>query len=229
MSATPDELARLRERVEGWLATVAQAEALPEGLAPEGELADVPPPDLLSITAALTALTQEVRLSSRAFSKVEEALATSNEERERRALDERRTKAALHALSQDVQQAARREGRRDALHLVFEMLDRLERHATALRATSPRGLFRHRAKQRHAALIEGVALILRSTRDELGRSGVVAIGEVGEAFDPQAMQAVRRETVADEAQDGRVIEVLRQGWRQGDELYRLAEVVVGRA
>ncbi|HEX5811086.1 MAG TPA: nucleotide exchange factor GrpE [Pseudonocardia sp.] len=78
-----------------------------------------------------------------------------------------------------------------------------------------------------------VADALLGVVDDLGlvlaRVGVEAFEpEPGEVFDRRSARAARVEPVADPAASGRVVRVLRPGYRSGERVVRYAEVVVGR-
>lgn len=78
-----------------------------------------------------------------------------------------------------------------------------------------------------------VADALLGVVDDLGlvlaRVGVEAFEpEPGEVFDRRSARAARVEPVADPGASGRVVRVLRPGYRSGERVVRYAEVVVGR-
>jgi molecular chaperone GrpE len=79
-----------------------------------------------------------------------------------------------------------------------------------------------------SVLFEGVA----ATRDlflkKLVELGVEPVGAAGEEFDPEVHEAVDTVPVDNAELDGRIIEVLRRGFRSGDRLVRPAIVRVGR-
>lgn len=79
-----------------------------------------------------------------------------------------------------------------------------------------------------ADVVEGLALIRRSLLTRLAQFGVTHAPAVDEMFDPRRHEAIAIVPVADAAQDGRIIEVLREGYLIGDELLRPAGVAVGK-
>jgi molecular chaperone GrpE len=72
---------------------------------------------------------------------------------------------------------------------------------------------------------EGLKLSIQKFFDILKEEGVEKIEAVGKKFDPNQMEALK--TVV--GKENEVIEVLRIGFRMGDEVLRPAEVVVGSA
>ncbi len=84
------------------------------------------------------------------------------------------------------------------------------------------------AAKAHAEIAEGLELVRRSMLTRLGEHGVTHVRALGEPFDPQRHDAVAMVPVADPAQDGRVIDVMREGYLIGDATLRPASVAVGK-
>ena len=78
------------------------------------------------------------------------------------------------------------------------------------------------------SLREGQALTLRSLLQAFAQYEIRAIDPAGEPFDPNLHEAVAAQPTA-EAPPGRVLEVLRKGYRLHDRLLRPARVVVSAA
>lgn len=74
-------------------------------------------------------------------------------------------------------------------------------------------------------LAEGVALIVKSIPDILGKLGVEEIEVTGKPFDPNVADAVMR-TEEGDAEEGTVVAVLQKGYRRGDKIVRHAMVSV---
>ena len=74
----------------------------------------------------------------------------------------------------------------------------------------------------------GLELIRRSMLTSFGQFGVTHAPALGEVFDPQRHEAIAMVPVTDPAQDGRVIDVVREGYLIGDETLRPAGVAVGK-
>lgn len=79
-----------------------------------------------------------------------------------------------------------------------------------------------------ADVVEGLELVRRSMLTRLGQFGVTHAPALGVPFDPQRHEAIALVPVTDPAQDGRVIDVMREGYLIGDETLRPAGVAVGK-
>ncbi|MBA2539597.1 MAG: nucleotide exchange factor GrpE [Deltaproteobacteria bacterium] len=79
-----------------------------------------------------------------------------------------------------------------------------------------------------ADVVQGLELVRRSLFSQLGRFGVTHAPALGEKFDPQRHEAVALVPVTDRAQDGRVIDVMREGYLIGEDTLRPAGVAVGK-
>ncbi|MDQ3365932.1 MAG: nucleotide exchange factor GrpE [Myxococcota bacterium] len=80
----------------------------------------------------------------------------------------------------------------------------------------------------HADVVTGMELVRRSLLTQLGKYGVTHAPALGEPFDPRRHEAIALVPVTDPAQDGRVIDVMRQGYLIGDDTLRPAGVAVGK-
>jgi molecular chaperone GrpE len=109
------------------------------------------------------------------------------------------------------QEAARRDGRREALLPLLPVLDTLER-ALATGSTDP-------------DFYEGVAATHRLFIVALREAGAEPVESVGRPFDPKVHEAVTT-VPSDAVEAGMVTREVRRGWRLGDELLRPAQVVV---
>jgi len=77
-----------------------------------------------------------------------------------------------------------------------------------------------------AALREGEKLIYNKFVDIMRQKGVVAIEALDTEFNPDLHEAVAR-FAAGEEKSGKVIDVIQQGYKQGEQVLRYAKVVVG--
>ncbi len=87
------------------------------------------------------------------------------------------------------------------------------------------------AARKHAEsedVVTGLELVKRSLLSQLGQFGVAHMPAIGEMFDPRRHDAVALVPVSDVSQDGRVIDVVREGYAIGDEVLRPAGVAVGK-
>lgn len=79
-----------------------------------------------------------------------------------------------------------------------------------------------------ADVVEGLELVRRSLLTRLGQFGVTHAPALGEPFDPQRHDAMAMVPVTDPAQDGRVVDVIREGYLIGGDTLRAAGVAVGK-
>jgi molecular chaperone GrpE len=192
--------------------------------ADEGE-----PIDLSTLLAEMAALKNEVRLQARQFkSALEQTQALSD------ALGEHN-----QALARDLERAraqaaeAKAQAERGLLLGLLELRDRLQAGLDAQTAWRPSPLLRLLSQmlgdgQRHPrSLREGSALTLQRLDELLASHRVRPIAALGQALDPQCMQAVGIEW-APEAAEGVVLRELRRGFQQGTVLLRTAEVIVNK-
>lgn len=87
------------------------------------------------------------------------------------------------------------------------------------------------AAKQHASSLdvaEGLELVRRGLLTRLGSFGVTHAPALGEKFDPQRHEALALVPVKDPAQDGRVIDVMREGYLIGEDTLRPAGVAVGK-
>lgn len=207
-------------RFEDWLDSALSEEAPPSGIPRElltGESDGAPsaPTDLHAMWAAITALTQEVKLQSRTFKQMSDTLVRDTERRTR--------KEVLDSLLEIRERQLRGLKSIRAVHQNLETLqptfwDRL----FAARWRKIR-----KPIEAIAAMEEGYRLGLQSLDDLLGRFQVRPIQCEGELFDPQLMKAVDIEETGN-VSEGTVVSVYRTGYEWNGEVYRPAEVRVSR-
>lgn len=204
-------------RLEQWLDAALAREEPPPGLPEEilaGEQmpAESTPTDLYTMWAAVTALTQEVKLQGRAFKQLSE---TMEREFERRA--DRQTL----------------DGLLDLRERLLRGIESVRLHEQLKPAFWDR-IFRRRWRRiRHSfevvrALEDGYRLSLEGLDDLLGRFQVRPMECAGQAFDPRSMSAVDVEET-DGAEPGTVLAVYRTGYERNGEVYRPARVRVAQA
>jgi molecular chaperone GrpE len=204
-------------RFEQWLDSTLAPEGPPPGIPAEilnGEEngAESTPTDLHAMWAAVTALTQEVKLQGRAFKQMSETLVRETE----------------------------RRSRKEVLDALLEMRERLLRGLEAVRARDKLQpvfldrIFRarwgkiQRSLDVVEALEQGQQLALQSLDDLLRQFLVTPIECEGEFFDPRRMNAVAVEET-DAVMDGTVLAVYRTGYEWNGEVYRPAQVRVARS
>jgi molecular chaperone GrpE len=168
-----------------------------------GDAADAPPSDKPSYVQEL-----EQRLAA----KDDELRATIARYREASAeFDEMRAR-----LRRDVAKEIER-GRRQVLADLLEVVDNLDRAADAARAASGSD-----------ALTQGVELVRSQFLAKLQAHGVTRVASLHERFDPTRHEAATSVPVLEEAMDGAVVGVIREGYLIGDDVLRPAMVAVGR-
>lgn len=91
-----------------------------------------------------------------------------------------------------------------------------------------RGIAAAKSVAESADVVAGLELVRRSMLTRLGQLGVTHAPARGERFDPQRHEAIALVPVTDPAQDGQVIDVMREGYLIGDEVLRPAAVAVGK-
>jgi molecular chaperone GrpE len=115
-------------------------------------------------------------------------------------------------ISKDVER-----GRREILADLLDVVDNLDRAIESARqATSPE------------ALLQGVEMVRRQFLAKLEALGVKRIDIDGAVFDPLLHEAVSTVPAASPDQDGRVVGVVRHGYRIGDDVLRPAAVAVAK-
>jgi len=75
--------------------------------------------------------------------------------------------------------------------------------------------------------LDGLTLVLRNINQTLDAEGVTKIEAQGRDFEPWDLEAVLYKETAD-AEEGRVIEVIRDGYKYHDKVLRAAQVIVAK-
>ena len=206
---------QILQRFEQLLDTAMAEEGPPLGIPPEILAGDAAPESSLTdwhtIWAAMTTLTQEIKLQGRAFKQLSDSVAAE----------------------------AERRGRRESLGALLEMRERLLRGLEGLRGHEDLRpgfwdlIFTRRwRKVEHAlgvvrAMEEGYRLSLGYLDDLLFQFQVQPIECEGRPFDPRRMNAVDVEETG-RAAEGTVLFVYRAGYEWNGELYRPAQVRVAK-
>jgi molecular chaperone GrpE len=196
--------------------------------------------DSYALWAAMTALTQEIKLQGRAFQELSRTLTGQAEE----IADE------FRAMYAERERALRRETerrcRRDVLGALIDLRDRLGRGRESVRvreqeaAVADRAgwlarIFSNKTASAKAgvvsalgALIRGYELGIERLDQTLDEFQAKEIRCEGEGFDPHRMNAIDSEESATVAADT-VLEVYRSGYEWDGEVFRPAQVKVSRA
>ena len=212
MTDREDILRRFEARLDAALAREDAPRGIPEELlAGDGKRCGGIHGGPFRMWAALTALTQEVKLQGRSFKQLSDTLARDQEVRSRKEVLD-----GLLELRERLLRGVEASGGREKVQPVF--WDRM---------------FRRRWEQiRHAldvveAMDQGYRLSLKSLDDLLTRFEVRPIECKGERFDPRLMSAVDVEETLD-APEGTVLAVYRTGYEWNGAVYRTAQVRVAR-
>jgi molecular chaperone GrpE len=115
-------------------------------------------------------------------------------------------------ISKDIERA-----RREVLSEMLEVLDNLDRAIDSARRGASSD-----------ALLQGVELVQRQFLAKLDGLGVKRIDVEGQPFDPLLHDAVTTVPASSPEQDGRVVGVIRHGYRLGDDVLRPASVAVAK-
>ena len=195
--------------------------------------------DSYALWAAMTALTQEIKLQGRAFQELNLTLGAQPE----------KIAAELRVVyaerERTLQREAERRCRREILGSLIDLRDRLERgrelvrarEATIALAAKPRwwaNMFGMKppgpdpAMEAIAALVRGYELSVERLDQTLAEFNAREILCHGESFDPRCMNAIES-TESDEVPPGVVLEVYRSGYEWNGEVFRPAQVKVSRA
>lgn len=249
----PELRQRILRRFESWLDESLESGGAPDGIAAEilaeigAESEEAPFEDFYSMWAAITALTQEVRLQGRAFkqlgSSIENAagIATAVEQlKEITGQSRQERQERERALERDAAARARKETLEALLNLRDSLTRGLESARAALIPVAPSGRMakwfasgdiaaaQASAREAFHALEKGYLLSLERLDETLESMDVHPIHCEGQMFNPLEMNAVDlEETTA--AAEGTVTTVYRTGYRWHGEVYRVAQVRVSRA
>jgi hypothetical protein len=204
-------LQRFEQRLDAAMADEDAPPGIPVEILDAGPETESAPTDRYTMWAAMTELTQEVKLQGRSFKQLSESLSADGE----------------------------RRGRKEALGALLEMRERLTRGLEGVRGHEEirpglldRIFVKRWQKIEQAlgvirALEEGYRLSLSHLDDLLLQFGVRPIECEGKPFDPRRMNAVDVEET-NLAPEGTVLAVYRAGFEWNGELYRPAQVRVAR-
>lgn len=108
--------------------------------------------------------------------------------------------------------------RREVIAEMLDVLDNLDRALDSAReASTPE------------AFLTGIEMVHRQFLSKLESLGVTRMASDGETFDPELHEAVTSVPAASPDQEGRIVGVIRHGYRIGDQVLRPASVAVASA
>jgi hypothetical protein len=257
---SPEARERIQRGFEAWLDRSVRDEQPPQGLTAELlaalEKGDPLPPsgqpdgsgcDLYSLWAAMTALTQEVRLQGRTFKQLNETLSQSAQGLDRSDAATRGGGADATAEEARIQRAeaglVRGKEIRLPLDLLLDLRDRVERGGytarNAAEELAPKRMpqllrwlgvgdkYAGHTQEILAALSHGYSLTLDTLDEALVNSGVNRVACQGHIFDPQCMTAVDIVETSS-VPNGTGVEIYHNGYKWNGEIYRTAQVKVAR-
>ena len=89
------------------------------------------------------------------------------------------------------------------------------------------GLKAAKNESEESMIFQGMNMVFRQVQDFLQDNGVTTLEAAGEVFDPNLHEAVEQQ-FSDEVDEGRIIAVLRRGFRLNERLLRAANVIVSK-
>jgi molecular chaperone GrpE len=89
------------------------------------------------------------------------------------------------------------------------------------------GLKAAKNESEESMIFQGMNMVFRQVQDFLQDNGVTSLEPKGEVFDPNLHEAVEQQ-FSDEVEEGRIIAVLRRGFRLNERLLRAANVIVSK-
>ena len=116
-------------------------------------------------------------------------------------------------ISKDIERS-----RREILADLLEVVDNLDRAIEAGRASSSSS----------DALLQGVEMVRRQFLAKLEGFGVTRFEADAQRFDPELHEAITTVPASSAGQDGRIVGVIRPGYRIGDQILRPAGVAVAK-
>jgi molecular chaperone GrpE len=111
-------------------------------------------------------------------------------------------------------------GRREILADLLEVVDNLDRAIDASKAST--------TGDQLEALLQGVDMVRRQFLAKLEGFGVKRIESDGQPFDPTVHEAISTVPAASPDQDGKVVGIIRHGYRIGEDVLRPASVAVAK-
>ncbi len=183
-------------------------------------------PDLYTLFTELAGLRNEIKLESR---QVKQALEHSRELLN--TLQEGNQRLSKEVSEQrQANKAVREEAERALLLELLELRDRLAITHHSVTGFRPANLLerpRGRLRQLVDGMGEGLEITLRRIDGLLQRHALQPIESVGMRLDPWTMQAISTAHQPDQ-EEGVVLQEIRKGYRRGEQVLRLAEVVVNK-
>lgn len=154
---------------------------------------------------------EEARAESK-VKKLRDELAQARKEKQEHLDGWQRSKAdyvnILRRLDEE-KKAAKDTGIAEAVEALLPALDAIER------------------AKAHGEIPAGFTAIVKQLESAFATLGLVPVGTVGEAFNPEMHEAYGQDTVDEKSQDDTITAVLETGWKRGEKMIRVAKVKVG--
>lgn len=78
------------------------------------------------------------------------------------------------------------------------------------------------------AIKEGFKLIFNKLKNTSQQKGLTAFETIGQAFDPDLMEAITNIPATEDSQKGKVVDEVEKGYKLGDKVIRFAKVVIAQ-
>lgn len=79
-----------------------------------------------------------------------------------------------------------------------------------------------------AVIKEGMQLIYNKLKNSTQQKGLIAFESIGEAFNPDIMEAITHIPASEDSQKGKVVDEVEKGYKLGDKVIRFAKVIIAQ-
>lgn len=222
-----DQREKIMSRVKAWLDDFGEPESLPEDF-PREEVEAFPQPDLFSVVAAMTGVSEELRLQGKSFKRLADEI---GKRLETPAVSASPLAPAPPAKSVgEILEQGREEGRCEGFQEMIALHDRLTRILEdAQRQVAGTGIFTAlfgQAELQHS-MAEGLRLVLSRFQDFLDKHEISQFGQLGEDFDPVCMKAVDAMATPN-LPAGKILGIIHFGYHRRGKILKYAEVLVSK-
>lgn len=188
---------------------------------PEAATPAIKEPDLETLLREFTALRQEVKIQTRAGSKLAPMVAQVSEDLSKNT----KSMDTLETVVREKIPQVRKEVKRQSIESFFDILEAIKRTAQSMeQITLPILLTPSSRKKALQDIMVPLGLLRGKANDLMSQIRLEEVAQPGDKFNSLHMRAVH--TSQTDALENSVTEVLRQGYLLDGELVRTAEVVV---
>ncbi|GAB1354388.1 MAG TPA: nucleotide exchange factor GrpE [Candidatus Rifleibacterium sp.] len=220
--------ALLLEQIDGWVDELIDES--PAELNPVDMPERIRVPDLFSLCGAVTALTEEFRLQTRGYRKLNDEIATLRDHLDRAVAEPVNSTELPDNSGRNSWSEGRHEAQGELIGHFVEVHDRLYQTVQQLRTRlTGYGFFRRISGEKAMlqTIVQGLELSLERFDSALASCGLRRFGNVGDRFDPAKMRAaILNESSGKPA--GEVTCVVRSGYFRFEQVWRYAEVEVAK-